>query len=58
MTLKDLFEIAEKGGNEPQGTIPSKQGVFDYMDVTSQHYRKEIAKHAKQCRDLNRPCFG
>lgn len=53
MTLKDLIELAEKGGNEPEGSIPDRREVFVYMDVTSQHYREEIAK---QSRDLNRPC--
>ncbi len=58
MTLKDLILRAEKAGNEPEGSIPDRREAFVYMDVTSQHYREEIAKHAKQSRDLNRPCFG
>lgn len=52
MTLKDLIERAEKGGCEPVFGVPDKRETFSYMDVTSQHYREEAAKHEAQRRRL------
>lgn len=50
MTLKDLIERAEKGGNEPQGTIPDRREALVYMDVTTQHYREVAANLNREYR--------
>lgn len=48
MSLKELFEIAEKGGNTPEGVSSDKSEAFVYMDVTSKEYRQQVSQHRRK----------
>lgn len=43
MTLSELFEIAQRGGNAPERVSSDKREAYVYMDVMSAEYRKQVA---------------
>lgn len=48
MTLEQLFKIAQQAGNEAERrACYDKRDAFVYMDVTSDEYRKQVAKQIR-----------
>jgi len=50
MTLHELFQLAQSGGNPPRSGCTDQRQAFVYMDVTSAEYRNQAEAIARQQR--------
>lgn len=50
MTLHELIQLAQCGGNPPRSGCPDQRQAFVYMDVTSAEYRNQAEAAARKRR--------